>query len=125
MICFVFGHTTRLTQLNAAKFDALWIFSNNIVEARSRLKFLDDFGLEVKWVDDSKLSPPEVMTALSNCFGLTLANSSFGWWGARLRPVESLFVSVPNPWFADIDSPRLLIPEYWIQIDALFSKSET
>lgn len=111
--------------LENAKFEALWIFSNNIIEARSKLKFLDDYGMEIKWVNDSELSSPEVITALSNCSGLTLANSSFGWWGARLSPNESQFVSTPNPWFADIDSPRLLIPEDWNRIDALFSKSET
>ena len=81
--------------------------------------------MEVKWVNDSELSPPEVITALSNCSGLTLANSSFGWWGARLNPNESQFVSAPNPWFADIESPRLLISKDWIRIDALFSKTET
>ena len=111
--------------LETAKFEALWIFSNNIIEARAKLKFLDDFGMEVKWVNDSELSPPEVITALSNCSGLTLANSSFGWWGARLNPNESQFVSAPNPWFADIESTRLLISKDWIRIDALFSKTET
>lgn len=111
--------------LDTARFEAIWIFSNNIVGARSKLKFLDDFGIEVKWVNDSELSPTEVITLLSNCAGLTLANSSFSWWGARLSHIESQFVSVPKPWFADIDSPRLLIPEEWIQLDALFSKTET
>lgn len=111
--------------LETAKFEALWIFSNNIIEARSTMKFLDDLGMEIKWINDSELSSPEAITALSNCSGLILANSSFGWWGARLSPNESQFVSAPNPWFADIESPRLLIPEDWIRINALFSKSET
>jgi hypothetical protein len=111
--------------LGAAKFEKLWIFSNNIVEARSKLTFLIDFGMEVKWVNDSELSPPEVMTVLSNCSGLILANSSFGWWGARLSPSESQFVFAPKPWFEDIESPRLLIPDNWIQLDALYGKSET
>jgi glycosyltransferase involved in cell wall biosynthesis len=111
--------------LGVAKFEKLWIFSNNMVEARSKLNFLNDFGMEVKWVNDSELTSPEVMTVLSNCSGLILANSSFGWWGARLTPVESQFVFAPKPWFENIQSPRLLIPDNWIQIDALFGKSET
>jgi glycosyltransferase involved in cell wall biosynthesis len=111
--------------LGVAKFEKLWIFSNNMVEARSKLNFLNDFGMEVKWVNDSEFTPPEVMTVLSNCSGLILANSSFGWWGARVSSVESQFVFAPKPWFENIESPRLLIPDNWIQIDALFGKSET
>jgi glycosyltransferase involved in cell wall biosynthesis len=111
--------------LGAAKFEELWIFSNNMVEARSKLKFLNDFGMEVKWVNDSELSSSEVMTVLSNCSGLILSNSSFGWWGARLSQIESQLVLAPKPWFEDIESPRLLIPDNWIQIDALYGKSET
>ena len=109
--------------LNAHEFESIWVFSNDIHEARMQMKFLDDSSLNITWVDDSKLSPPELMMAISRCSGFVLANSTFGWWSARLSENSTQFVSTPEPWFANIDSPRLLSPENWKRNESFFGKS--
>lgn len=111
--------------LEVHKFESIWVFSNDMSEARLQLKFLDELGLDITWVDDSNLSAPELMMAISRCSGLVLANSTFGWWSARLSENSTQYVSIPNPWFANIDSPRLLSPENWNQNESFFEKPKT
>lgn len=106
--------------LDTNEFDCIWVFSDDMPKAKALLKFLGAGNLEVNWVNDSKFSAPEIMKLISSCLGIVLANSSFGWWGARLNGDSTRFVSIPDPWFAEIDSPRLLVPNNWVHIDALY-----
>jgi hypothetical protein len=111
--------------LDRNEYDCIWVFSNDMEKAKSLLKFLDKTSMEIKWVDDSNLSAPELMLLLSSCHGIVLANSSFGWWSARLSQNSSNFISTPNPWFAELESPRLLTPRNWVQVDSLYGNTET
>ena len=111
--------------LDRNEYDSIWVFSNDMLRAKSLLKFLNECSLEVNWVDDFNFSTPELLSLLSSCHGIVLANSSFGWWSARVGENSTKFVSAPNPWFADIDSPRLLIPQNWVQVNSLYGNSQT
>jgi len=105
--------------------DSIWVFSNDLLKARAQLKFLEEIGLEINWVDDSQLSSAELILLIANCAGLVLANSSFGWWGARLSPNAVKFAVAPTPWFAEIESPRLLTPSTWVQVDSFYGNLES
>jgi hypothetical protein len=105
------------------QYDCIWVFSNDILGAKYVLKFLEQSSLEIHWVDDSDLSAPEVISLLKSCHGIVIANSSFGWWGARLNHSSSKFIAAPDPWFSEIDAPRLLIPPNWTLIDSMFGNS--
>jgi hypothetical protein len=94
-------------------------------KAISLLKFLDKTSMQINWVDDSNLSAPDLMLLLSSCDGIVLANSSFGWWSARLGQNSANFIAAPNPWFAKLDSPRLLTPTDWVRIDSLYGNTGT
>jgi len=111
--------------LDQFEYDCIWVFSNDMLNAKSLLKFLDQSSLGVNWVDDSNLSAPEIMSLLSSCHAIVLANSSFGWWSARLSQNSAKFISAPNPWFAEIDPPRLLTPKNWVHIDSLYGNTGT
>ncbi len=111
--------------LDRKEYDCIWVFSNDMVRAKSLLNFLNECSLEVNWVDDSNFSAPELLSLLSSCNGIVLANSSFGWWSARISRNSTKFISAPNPWFAEIDSPRLLIPQSWVLVDSLYRNSDT
>lgn len=109
--------------LDKKEYGCIWVFSNDMHKAKSLLKFLDKTSLEINWVDDSNLSAPDLMLLLSSCHGIVLANSSFGWWSARLSQNSANFISAPNPWFAELESPRLLTPRNWVHVDSLYGNT--
>lgn len=111
--------------LNRKEFDRIWVFSDDMPKAKILLGFLGAGNLEINWVNDAKLSAPEIMKLISSCAGIVLANSSFGWWGARLSGNLTRFISIPDPWFGEIDSPRLLVPNSWVRTDAFYGNSRT
>lgn len=106
--------------MEKSDFNSIWVFSNEIETAQSHLKFLDELEQSVTWVDDSFLSSAELLFLISNCTGIVLANSSFSWWAARLNRNARPLLVAPRPWFSEIDSPKLLIPDDWNQVDSLF-----
>lgn len=96
-----------------------FIFSDDI--AWCQLAFLG----RVEWPDITFVesgSPREDLFLMANCRHAILANSTFSWWGAWLRPEESYgngITIAPRQWFADPQAQAQsedIVPERWIRL---------
>lgn len=61
-------------------------------------------------------SPAENIHLLSLVQHAVLANSTFSWWGAWLRPNPGATLA-PRPWFAADHDTRDLLPRAWLTVD--------
>ena len=59
----------------------------------------------------------EDLQLMSACRHHIIANSTFSWWGAWIKPSPDKIVIAPKRWFADpsMDNPDI-VPEGWIRI---------
>jgi hypothetical protein len=91
-----------------------WIFSDDIADSQ---KLLDGLVPETSiWVSPPKGSDPaESLVLMSLAKVIIIANSSFSWWAAKTGAVKEMVIA-PNPWFRDLENPKFLIPNLWIQI---------
>ena len=91
-----------------------WIFSDDIADSQ---KLLDGLVPETSiWVSPPKGSDPaESLVLMSLTKVIIIANSSFSWWAAKTGAVKEMVIA-PNPWFRDLENPKFLIPNLWIQI---------
>jgi len=103
--------------------DAVWIFSDDVLLAQNEFKNFSNLSDNLVFVQ-----PPfgshafESMLLLSRCSSLIIANSTFSWWAAILGNPEKLVVC-PSKWFAEMEDPRDLFPQKWIQVESSWSKS--
>lgn len=62
-------------------------------------------------------SPPsESLFLLGDVTHAVTANSSFSWWGARLRARPGVTIG-PRPWFTADHDTRDLLPADWLTVD--------
>jgi hypothetical protein len=95
--------------------DAVWIFSDDVFLTQNEFKEFSNLKENLVFVE-----PPfgshafESMLLLSRCSSLIIANSTFSWWAATLGNQER-YVVCPSKWFAEMEDPRDLYPQNWIQ----------
>jgi hypothetical protein len=89
----------------------IWVFSDDLDLAKSRMPI--EFNDRYFYVDDSELSPAQLLHLLRYGQDYVVANSSFSWWGAALSFNRDSKIIAPDPWFAGMPEPRELIPPHW------------
>jgi hypothetical protein len=93
--------------------DEVWLFSDDHTEAR---KLLPSHLLKsVRFIDDSTLTPVQVLKLMSLGNAYVISNSTFSWWAANFS--KSKYVIAPDPWFTNMEGPRDLLPPDWIRLN--------
>ena len=101
-----------LDQLNLIHPESpIWIFSNELDLARKYLP--EEYLNRYKFVDDSKLTPSEILELMRYGKAYVIANSTFSWWAAFLSYEHSPKIICPKPWFQPQEEPKDLIPPDW------------
>ena len=114
------GITYYRNALNWLRTDnrAIWVFSDDHSRALETLP--SEFQSQYVFINDSSLTPVQVLHLLRFGDGYVIANSSFSWWGASLRADRTSKVVAPEPWFAGMPEPMDLIPVDWHREKAHF-----
>jgi hypothetical protein len=99
-------------------FSRIWLFSDDIENARKNIP--EVLQRYIRVIDDTKLSPAEVLEIMKQGKSYIIANSTFSWWAAMLRYDKTAQVIAPEPWFQVMSSPIDLIPDSWARLDASF-----
>jgi hypothetical protein len=108
---------------NKKVFRKIIVFSDEISKVKCEFVGLQDFGLEVVWVDESfKLTTCEEFMLFSRAGGKVIGNSTFSWWAAYLGPPGSL-VTYPTKWFKYRENPLELIPHSWLAVESRWLNS--
>jgi hypothetical protein len=94
--------------------DELWVFSDEPQEAVELIPL--QYRSKVRIMESSDSNPLRVLALMACGNAFILSNSTFGWWAANLSTTPPKFVMVPEPWFASLDEPKGLIPDYWIRV---------
>ena len=92
----------------------IWLFSDEISEAKTLLQpFFNDIR-SIDNVDDSSASTLEAMR-LGHAY--VISNSTFSFWGAKLSYAVTPMVIAPRPWYINMPTPVDLLPYNWEQVD--------
>lgn len=90
-----------------------FVFSDDIAWARSNLMI--DFPC--CYVDHNQGAESyNDMRLMSLCRHHIIANSSFSWWGAWLKPHPDKSVVAPKKWFANGNNVKDLFPSGWVSL---------
>jgi hypothetical protein len=94
----------------------IWGFSDEPDRARALTSYasLND----IYWVSPESLTSAETLEIMREGAAYVLANSTFSWWAASLRRNRAAQVIAPEPWFKNMDEPKLLIPPDWVRLEA-------
>jgi hypothetical protein len=95
-------------------FDFVYIFSNDIAQAKEYFDALD-FNRFV-FVGEDALSSAETFELMRYSSGYVISNSTYSWWSCMLSYTNNPPVVCPNPWFKRLDQPIGLVPSNWILI---------
>ena len=97
--------------------DSIWLFSDD-PQGAVALVPSEVQGLDIQVVEPPQecSHPATVMSVMSMATGFVLANSTFGYWAARLSECPGANIFVPDPWFPHGPEIRDLIPPDWVQI---------
>jgi hypothetical protein len=94
----------------------IWVFSDDIDSAQEMLSTIKGFNFV--WIKPPpSTSPTESLLLMSFGAANIIANSTYSWWGAMLNNCQP-FVVAPSKWFKQLEDPKDLIPENWIQIES-------
>lgn len=95
-------------------FEKIWVFSDDILMAKSKLKFLEHEN--VRFIAEVDNSPAATLEAMRLGRNYIIANSTFSWWSAILSRNPRANVIAPEPWFSSMTDPKDLIPPNWVRI---------
>jgi hypothetical protein len=95
-------------------FGKIWVFSDDISMAKSKLKFLEHEN--VRFISEVDNSPAATLEAMRLGRNYIIANSTFSWWSAMLSRDPRAKVIAPEPWFFSMTDPKDLIPPNWVRI---------
>jgi hypothetical protein len=105
-------------ELMASKGRDVWVFSDNIQDAREMLRGVSN--PKWKWIDSLNLqSSSQTLYAMSMCPDIIIANSTFSWWAASLNKASN--VIAPRKWFANQADPIDLISPEWMRVTSSWS----
>ena len=100
----------------SSKFINLWIFSNNINTARHLLKnYVDKEHYNIRFIDDSGMSPAEIIMLFSKSQFLICSNSTFSIAAAKIGNVPN--VVVPSD-LAKNSSGNSLTLNKWVRVNS-------
>jgi hypothetical protein len=98
----------EVTELNARP---MWVFSDDPEKARRFFELDRSRNIEFFGPDD--FSTLETLELMKTGSSLTISNSTFSWWAARLSSPQTRIVIAPEPWFSGQADPIDLIPGGW------------
>jgi hypothetical protein len=104
-------HDSILELLSEFQFKSIWVFSDEIEEAKSYLQTVDFSNF--RFISDVENSSSQTLEAMRLGKGFVIGNSSFSWWAANLARNPSVPVIAPTPWFIGQQEPLDLIPPKW------------
>ena len=87
------------------------VFTND----KNRLKEMNPDLSEYVSNLDEQLSSAELLVLCSYASHFVISNSTFSWWAAYISGHRGIDVIAPEPWFRYTNSPRELIPPYWVR----------
>ena len=93
----------------------IWVFTDQKTLASSILPPI--FSERAVWVPEIDSDPMATLSIMRLGTGYVIANSSFSWWAAWSRKISESPVYCPHPWFSGSETPKDLVPEYWIQVE--------
>ena len=96
--------------------EEIWIFSDDHVMARKILSIPGD--VKTRFISEEEFSVAESFELLRCGSYYVLSNSTFGWWAAFLCKTENPVVTMPNPWFRNLNYNASLKIHNWEQIPA-------
>ena len=100
----------------AMSYDEVWVFSEDTAGAQELLpRQLTSKSRYFQDIDGDEIYS---LLAMARADGFIIANSSFSWWAASLSESASKLVTVPNPWFRELNSPKEMCPTSWHKIEA-------
>jgi hypothetical protein len=112
-VCSLGYYNEALAHLAARGHDVIFLFSDDPTWVRKHI-------LHPKvWYVTSPGSglDHEDLLLMSQCSGLAISNSSFGWWAAWLSHAEGKSVIAPAKWFANAPhSTSTLLPADWMRL---------
>jgi len=104
--------------LRMASFGSLWLFSDDVNEAKKILP--SNITLPIRVISQVQNSTALTFQVMRLGHGFVIANSTFSWWAAYLRFNLDAKIIAPTPWFRDFPEPIALIPNEWFRVDARF-----
>jgi hypothetical protein len=112
-VCSLDYYNEALSHLASRGHDATFIFSDDPLWAREHISHP-----KVRYVTASKSAlDHEDLVLMSQCRGLAISNSSFGWWAAWLSNAEDPSIVAPMRWFNNAPhSTATLIPDGWVRL---------
>ena len=102
--------------LKQIQIEEIWIFSDDHVMAKKILSIPGD--VKTRFISEEEFSVAESFELLRCGSYYVLSNSTFGWWAAFLCKKENPVVTMPNPWFRNLNYNASLKIHNWEQIPA-------
>jgi len=103
-----------LSRIPNSQYRKIWLFSDEILEAKQLLPPSLHEQLRVIDIEDTIFS----FQVMRLGHDYIISNSTFSWWAAAMTLNQNARVCVPSPWFKALEPPSDMIPTNWIRIDA-------
>ena len=98
--------------------DNLWVFSDDIQEAKKQLK--SKLPQKTLWIHQNDTeNASETLVLMSRASAFIIANSTFSWWAASLSKSGQKVIA-PWPWFRNLPAPREILHPEWDRINSFW-----
>ena len=101
----------------------IWVFSDEPTRARQMIPWAVEN--QCRWISEEfELNAEETLALMRHGRNFIISNSTFSWWAAALSEFPDAQVFYPDPWFANGQTPRDLIPRNWSPISRFLDSEE-